>query len=106
MCTKGSRSARDTPAKARRTGKPSPSNPRGAVVTEVARRSWVVAGSGSGTRGRTRTSSTVMAGMSAPTSLRSQLFRQRPEGRAHRLPGLVGGPDHVGAVLHRERVDA
>ena len=29
----GSRSARSTPAKARRTGKPSPSNPRGALVT-------------------------------------------------------------------------
>jgi hypothetical protein len=34
MWTKGSRARRSTPAKARRTGKPSPSKPEGAVVTE------------------------------------------------------------------------
>src|SRR5215218_1076156 len=39
MCTNGSRAARSTPAKARRTGKPSPSNPEGAVVTETTGRS-------------------------------------------------------------------
>src|SRR3954451_8164150 len=60
---KGSSSLRGTPAKARRTGKPSPSNPVGAVVR---RRTFRKAadGSRSGSRGRTRTSSTVMAGMS------------------------------------------
>ena len=34
MWMNGSRSATSTPANARRTGKPSPSNPFGAVVTE------------------------------------------------------------------------
>src|SRR5438270_67615 len=33
----GSRSRRSTPAKARRTGKPSPSKPRGEVVTDLTR---------------------------------------------------------------------
>src|SRR6266511_3335209 len=39
MWTNRSRVARSTPAKARRTGKPSPSRPLGAVVTEITRRS-------------------------------------------------------------------
>ena len=38
----GSRSACETPAKARRTGKPSPSKPRGEVVIE---RDWYELGS-------------------------------------------------------------
>src|SRR5512144_1081442 len=39
MWMNGSRSARSTPAKARRTGKPSPSKPLGAVVTDFTGRS-------------------------------------------------------------------
>src|SRR6266496_3405678 len=51
MCTNGSRVARSTPAKARRTGKPSPSRPLGAVVTDATGRS-TASGPGWGTRGR------------------------------------------------------
>jgi hypothetical protein len=54
---------RSTPAKARRTGSPSPSKPRGAVVIPVTGRGRAIAGSGTGTRGRTVMSSTVTAGM-------------------------------------------
>src|SRR6266536_511140 len=66
MCTNGSRVARSTPANARRTGKPSPSRPEGAVVTESTGRSATV-GSTAGTRGRTMVSA-LMAGMTAPRS--------------------------------------
>src|SRR6476660_2337461 len=59
----GSRSARSTPAKARRTGNPSPSNPRGALVMLRTGRGRATAGSGSGTRGRMVMSSTTTAGM-------------------------------------------
>src|SRR5215210_6385292 len=60
MWMKGSRSARSTPAKARRTGKPSPSNPLGALVMPRTPRSTP----GPTTmRGRTVRSGTVMAGM-------------------------------------------
>src|SRR4051812_18574060 len=59
----GSSSPTGTPAKARRTGKPSPSYPDGAVVSRRTARNSVV-GASSGRRGRTRTSSTVMAGIS------------------------------------------
>ena len=52
-----------TPAKARLTGKPSPSNPLGAVVTARTGRSTAVAASGRGTRGRVSRSSTTTAGM-------------------------------------------
>src|SRR4051812_31759875 len=64
MWMNGSRSRRSTPAKARRTGKPSPSKPDGAVVTERTRRR-TVPGAGTGTRGRVVVSSTVTAGMPA-----------------------------------------
>src|SRR4051812_3502276 len=64
MWMNGSRSRRSTPANARRTGKPSPSTPDGAVVTERTRRR-TVPGAGRGTRGRTVVSSTVTAGMPA-----------------------------------------
>src|ERR1700709_711278 len=64
MWTSGSRSRRSTPANARRTGKPSPSKPDGAVVTDRTRRR-TVRGAGSGTRGRAVGSSTVTAGMPA-----------------------------------------
>src|SRR6266581_2390692 len=66
MWMNGSRRARSTPANARRTGNPSPSKPDGAVVTDSTGRSAVAAGSGSWTRGSTRMSSTVTAGMSSP----------------------------------------
>src|SRR6195952_1089597 len=59
----GSSSFVGTPANARRTGKPSPSKPLGAVVSRRTGRKTVVAGSSSGSRGRTRMSSTVIAGM-------------------------------------------
>src|SRR6266487_1124710 len=68
MWMNGSSRARSTPAKARRTGKPSPSNPDGAVVTGATGRSAATVGSGSVTRGRTRMSSTVTAGMTTPQS--------------------------------------
>src|SRR5919199_4939383 len=48
----GSRSASDTPANARRTGKPSPSKPRGAVVIDRTGRSRVRVGSSEVMRGR------------------------------------------------------
>src|SRR4051812_22984684 len=60
----GSSSGMVTPANARRTGKPSPSYPDGAVVSRVTGRYAVAAGSSCGRRGRTRTSSTVIAGIS------------------------------------------
>src|SRR3954470_8615976 len=60
----GSSSLSGTPAKARRTGKPSPSKPVGAVVRRRTGRK-PAAGSSCGRRGRTRTSSTVMAGISS-----------------------------------------
>src|SRR4051794_36536101 len=64
MWMNGSRSRRSTPAKARRTGKPSPSKPEGAVVTVRVRRR-TVPGAGRGTRARVVVSSTVTAGMPA-----------------------------------------
>src|SRR4051794_11558532 len=73
MCTKGSRAPGATPAKARFTGKPSPSNPVGAVVTDRVRRGRA-SGPGELTAGSRRVSSTVTAGMSFPTSLRAQQF--------------------------------
>src|SRR6266705_111780 len=65
MCTNGSRVARSTPAKARRTGKPSPSKPLGAVVTEITGRSASVSGFGRGTRASASGFSTVPAGLVA-----------------------------------------
>src|SRR4051812_264950 len=72
MWMNGSRSRRSTPAKARRTGKPSPSKPDGAVVTDLTRRR-TVPGAGSGTRGSVVVSSTVMAGIADLLELRVQL---------------------------------
>src|SRR6516162_7925370 len=68
MWMNGSSWARSTPANARRTGKPSPSKPDGAVVTESTGRSAAAAGSGSWTRGSTRMSGTVIAGMTSPSA--------------------------------------
>src|SRR5579859_7086798 len=64
MWMNGSRSGRLTPANARRTGKPSPSKPDGAVVILTTGRSPSAAGSV--TRGRTSRFSTVTAGMWRP----------------------------------------
>src|ERR671912_2122819 len=71
MCTNGSRVGRSTPAKARRTGNPSPSNPEGAVVTETMGR-WAAVGSTVGIRGRA-TVLALMAGMPAPWRIEVQL---------------------------------
>src|SRR5262245_10182204 len=84
MCTNGSRSARSTPAKARRTGKPSPSRPPGAALTPRTRRNRASAGTAD-TRSSVVGSSTVIAGMSFPGTRGSR--------------GLFRLPDH-----HRERV--
>jgi hypothetical protein len=62
--------ARSTPAKARRTGKPSPSRPEGAVVTETTGRS-VASGPGSGTRGRA-----IVSAVTAGIALASRPFAQ------------------------------
>src|ERR1700722_2141066 len=62
MWTNGSRSARLTPAKARRTGKPSPSRPRGAFVTDRTWRSATLSRSSAGTAGSVVRSATVTAG--------------------------------------------
>src|SRR5918912_2062185 len=59
----GSRSPSETPANARRTGKPSPSKPRGAVVIDRTARNWLWRGSRAVTRGSARTLSGVMAGI-------------------------------------------
>src|SRR4051812_15435185 len=69
MWMKGSRTLRSTPANARCTGKPSPSKPRGAVVTEATGRSRCVTGSSIGMRGRVSGLSTVTAGMVGLLSL-------------------------------------
>src|SRR3954454_25206794 len=71
MWMNGSRSRRSTPAKARRTGKPSPSKPDGAVVTDRTLRR-TVPGTGSGTRGRVVVSSTVTPGIAGLLELRVQ----------------------------------
>src|SRR5687768_7173163 len=66
MWMNGSRTSSGTPAKARRTGKPSPSKPDGALCTSATGRSTAPA-AGSGRRGSERVSA-VTAGMaSAPT---------------------------------------
>ena len=66
----GSSCARSMPANARRTGKPSPSKPCGAVVTCHTGRGWSPS-PGVFRRGRTVMSSTVIAGMSSPRALDS-----------------------------------
>src|SRR4051794_709867 len=71
MWMKGSSRLMSTPAKARRTGKPSPSKPCGALVTERTGRWRSVAASR--TRSRVVTSSTVMAGI-GKTSNPSNVF--------------------------------
>src|SRR5487761_2638520 len=77
MWMKGSRSATSTPAKARRTGKPSPSSPRGAVVIDFTRRGRSVV-SGATTRGSSSGFSTEMAGMASAYRPRRRLGPDAP----------------------------
>src|SRR3954471_4256252 len=94
MWMNGSRSRRSTPAKARRTGKPSPSNPDGAVVTDRTRRR-TVPGAGAGTRGRAVVSSTVMAGIGRAPRVRAQLMWAIARGGTYVSPlqGKLQGRD-------------
>src|SRR5689334_9922927 len=85
MWMNGSRSFRSTPAKARRTGKPSPSYPLGAVVTDFTARSRATAGSGWWMRGSTVMSLTVTAGIgvsSGSDSSRINYLTEPRQGRA------------------------
>src|SRR5215211_9102699 len=84
MCTNGSRSARSTPAKARRTGKPSPSRPLGAALTPRTRRKRPPAGT-SGTRSSVVRSMAVIAGMSLPRTGRSRQLFRLPDPHRHRV---------------------
>ena len=91
MWMNGSRSRRSTPANARRTGKPSPSKPDGAVVTERTRRR-TVPGAGTGTRGRVVVSSTVTAGMPASlVEVSTSGDCSAADPRCHSLPRAFGG---------------
>src|SRR5205807_579081 len=92
MWTNGSRSARSTPAKARRTGNPSPSKARGAVVTERTGRGRASA-PGAGIFGR-ESGSAVTAGTMASRSLREQALQ--PPRRLLGAQALVGS----GALGH------
>src|SRR5664280_723222 len=85
MCTNGSRSDMLTPANARRTGNPSPSKPLGAVVTDAKGRSVITVESGSLTRGRAATLSTVTAGMEVAYQVQGDI----PPG----CSGTIGGAD-------------
>src|SRR5436853_617805 len=89
MSTNGSRSRGSAAANARRTGKPSPSTPCGAVVTPSTGRSCAANGSGSGIWGSVVMSSTVTAGM-------SRLQVESWMGAAARACG--GGKANAGAV--------
>src|SRR4026207_1865598 len=112
----GSSAPRSTPANARRTGDPPPSDPRGAVVTPRTARWRAWTGSGAGMRGRMVMSSTVMAGMNE--SYHRWLHMQLPGGGApversligHRaVPAeisqaprqAVGGPQHLHRPVNR-----
>src|SRR5207253_1750865 len=92
MCTNGSRRRGSAAANARRTGKPSPSTPCGAVVTLRTDRSRAASGSGRGIWGRTVMSSTVTAGMSR---LRTRSQRERLDRGQHRCTIV---PVHAGDV--------
>src|SRR5947209_20119390 len=104
MWMNGSSSDMSAPAKARRTGKPSPSKPPGAVVTERTARG-VVSAAGAASRGRAVTSGTVIAGMSPPTSLTTQLFHRSVGSALCQRLLDVAGPVRGGraAVVARPR---
>src|SRR5918996_101996 len=110
----GSRSPRSTPAKARRTGKPSPSKPRGAVVTWRTGRGRAVAGSGPVTAGGGPRSSQGAGGATAGPPQRDRapgdeevhgagvgqrngLARREPPGPQHGAP-LADGDGGVVAL--------
>src|SRR3954453_14123364 len=99
MWMNGSRSRRSTPAKARRTGKPSPSKPDGAVVTERTRRR-TVPGAGTGTRGRVVVSSTVTAGMPA-SSVESSTSADSSAARPRCLPSTADDFDPSAGMPRR-----
>src|SRR4051812_12327298 len=101
MWMNGSRSRRSTPAKARRTGKPSPSKPEGAVVTDRVRRR-TVRGAGTGTRGRVVVSSTVTAGMPASSVENSTTGAHRSAGEPLLVP-MPCGVAPLGRVSARGR---
>src|SRR6266550_8337464 len=94
---KGSRSSIETPANARRTGKPSPSKPRGEVVTERTGRSAVCRASSAVIRGRAMLGGAVTAGISEfKTKHGAELFRVSGLGRLKRL--FIFCPNFVAAV--------
>src|SRR5215207_6896924 len=108
MWMKGSSSACDSPAKARRTGKPSPSNPAGAVVTDRTGRSTELLGSGSATAGSARGFSTVMAGMAPPTTCeRKYSVKRTPAspGQARSLRPMIR-PARLADIEAMQRVGA
>src|SRR4029077_610368 len=84
MWTNGSRSRIPTPAKARVTGKPSPSNPLGPVVTDRTGRS--VSPSVAGFRRGNVKVSAVTAGISASKMLHLQRHGGVTPGRAGEFP--------------------
>jgi len=69
---------------ARRTGKPSPSSPEGAVVTVITGRSCWTAGSVSGTRGNWSMDATVTAGMENTSEVVEHRCKHRYPGRYSR----------------------
>src|SRR5689334_23457145 len=98
MWMNGSRSRRSTPANARRTGKPSPSCPDGAVVTDRTVRS-TACGPGGEIRGSVVTSATVMAGIAAPPFFVDHSTTYLNAWRTPRIPAYLGAPDRDRADL-------
>src|SRR5436190_18012907 len=90
MCTKGSSRARSTPWNARRTGKPSPSKPLGALLTDTTGRSTATARSGSEMRGSASGSETVTAGITATTVERSTFFHRSDVRQLDDVPRGIG----------------
>src|SRR3954451_10934268 len=100
MWMKGSSRRRSTPANARRTGKPSPSNPVGAVVTLTTGRSRSTAGSVVGVRGNVRVSA-VTAGMASSWVVTHQKYLTRQQ--LARVGVFLGDerPHAVMVYIHR-----
>src|ERR1700686_84875 len=109
MWTKGSSRLGSAPANARRTGNPSPSRPRGAVVMLTTGRACVAVGSGSGMCGSLVMSSTVTAGIRWASLERERLHRRHDVFQIPRSSGDVDvqldlvavGIEDVQAVGHR-----
>src|ERR1700736_5870645 len=89
MCTNGSSRRGSAPANARRTGKPSPSRPCGAVVMLTTGRGCVAVGSGNGICGSLVMSSTVTAGMRCASLERERLYRRHDVFQVPRYSGDV-----------------